>query len=143
MSASQITSVCGRTPSSNSGRLDGRISSGPVQVSNGTSWSAVSRDSLNVKYNRGSGRWPFATAREGIRYSIDTTNFDDWGSSLDTSAVRGAIQDAFDAWDRVTDADLSFVFEGYSTHGRNFTDRNNTIAWESLDPDQTDNMPGP
>ena len=110
----------------------GPISSGPVQVSrDGTSWSAVSQDSLNVKYNRTNGRWPFATAREGIRYSIDATHFDAWGSSLDTSAVRGAIQDAFAAWESVSDVDLSFAFEGYSTHGWNGNDRYNAISWYS------------
>ena len=113
-----------------------RISSGPVQVCNGpdvSDCSSNSSDILEVKYNRLRGKWDFATVREGIPYSIDVTNFSDWGSSeVDTSEARLAIQRAFNEWENVPDVDLSFAYEGYSTHGHNLYDGNNTISWESF-----------
>ena len=88
------------------------ISSGPVQVYTGGSWSSSSSDELDIKYTYSGWKWSSAKAANGIEFWL---NVDTYPATYDTTTFRQKIEAALDSWANVTGADLDFVVKGYTS----------------------------
>ena len=103
------------------------ISSGAIWIGDDASGWTNSPDTINIRYNRLRGRWPYDTAKNGITYYVNTSNLP--SGYYSASEAEEAIDDAFDAWDDIATVDLAFIDSTTSTYGWDTDDGKNVILF--------------